>query len=1483
MAATLEQPTDLTAPYCPRCGRVIEGRFCWGCGMPFDAKEPTAARAPRGEDGSVSLSLTVTRLGPGALVAGRYRIIDKLGQGGMGIVYRALDQQRDGLIALKLLFPGAGDQLSRSLRFRREFRAASRLTHPNIVSVFDLGQAGGVLFYSMELVEGESLRAHFKDRGTPVSPEALHHAIDIFRQICQALAFIHAHGIFHRDLKPDNIFIDMAGQIKIMDFGLARLDDTVTDLTQPGRILGSASYLAPEIALGEEVDGRTDLYSMGVLLYEILAGRKPFIADKIPALIFKHLRDEPVPPHVHNPQLPEALEVLVLALLAKNPRRRPASATDAQRQLALVQETLEAEVTAAPDIATAGLTAAGATPEKQSRTAAEEATLAASAPAAGAAPPPATTPVLIEEDRASALFEPELVGRASHVGAVEDYLGKLEGGEAGVFFFVGPGGVGRTRLLREAARRARLRGFKVMEAAFHEGAGTTFGAFADILERLAAELARLSPAQVLAITGDYGRLLVDAFPAFAQLQVLADAEPLPPLRREAERLRLFYVVSQLLANVALQGPLLLILDDLEQASDPAVQLFAMIARRMQALQASGKKTRLGILAACKADASKDSGTEDAILKTIREENPNAVFLSLDNLDTAELADMLQSMLGQASRPASFAQHISERTQGNPLAVVELMRTLREEGLLFRQDAMWLVRESVPDDRIVMPRSAAEYRNVDMPSTYEEAIDRKLSLLGPGARALVRAAAVIGETFQFDLVQKVLGADRDPLLDLLDEVLRLRLVAEANPEGTRYRFLHTQVRDALLAGLDKDELTGIHRKIGAAIETVAAGHLEEYYPFLAEHYFRGKVFDRALLFARLAGERLQALHANEEAYRFFKLARDMASEQLPGPNGGAARRLLEILGSIGSLATTLGKLREAVDTYDELLERARALQAPAFEAEAMAQLGELYRFLGDHEQSKTFLDSALALLEKSGDRRGMIPVLRSRGGVCFYLGELPEANRCFRKALTIAQEQQDVASETEIKSNIALVYSVEGSYQKAEELCRRSLAKAERIGHHGGVAQALRILGGILCDQGRIEEGAAALERSLSLSQQLGGSRDVAIAMLCLGDARAYQGRQSEAYALGSEALALYRRTGSQRGQAVSLMSLADLDLAAGRLPASDGKLWAAMQLLERANDHEQEVHLALSRGQMLLVRGDFGGAWTSLEQALARATQIGELPMVGKIRLFLGLLLIATGRGDEADPAFRDVLRDAQRMKCHPLRVHALEALSLYYLVCGGDTDRALACLQRAGRIAKTFGQDCSLLWRIRLWQTVVAAWRSPAALRWGRFVECSNRLRQQGETLASLCAQTFLAVTCCERIPEPHRSRLLERLQLDQLLEELQERRILPAAAACAFVLASKEHVTVEGSAGRSTEISVEWLGFAPRESRTSPLQVLTEALVAMEASIVVAARSGFRATPIVQRAMSKLSIDEASIHSLVAPLAEQLRRFLQQQTQSS
>lgn len=269
---------------------------------------------------------------------GRYEVLGELGHGAMGIVYKAKDPLIDRVVAIKTINLGLAldEKEEYEGRFYQEAKAAGRLNHPNIVTIYDVGKSGDVAYIAMEFLQGRELRDIMNDEGLlPVEQ-----VLDVAAQVAQGLAYAHEHDIVHRDVKPSNIMVVRDGHVKITDFGIARMASSSVR-TQTGMVLGSPKYMSPEQVMGKTIDQRSDIFSLGVMLYEMLTGQAPFNGENVNAIMYQTLNAVPPPPSATNPAVPEMANFIVAKALAKKLEDRYQNAKDFAIDLRACRDTLQ--------------------------------------------------------------------------------------------------------------------------------------------------------------------------------------------------------------------------------------------------------------------------------------------------------------------------------------------------------------------------------------------------------------------------------------------------------------------------------------------------------------------------------------------------------------------------------------------------------------------------------------------------------------------------------------------------------------------------------------------------------------------------------------------------------------------------------------------------------------------------------------------------------------------------------------------------------------------------------------------------------------------------------------------------------------------------------------------------------------------------------------------------------------------------------------
>ncbi len=567
---------------------------------------------------------------PTSYAGGRYVVRRQLGEGGQKRVYVASDTrlERDVVIAV-LKVTDFNDQTL--ARFEREARTLARLgDHPNIVSVFDIGEEQGHPYIVAQFVDGGSLDALRKSvpgRRLPVGE-----VLRIGQQVCQALQYAHTEGVVHRDLKPGNVWLTRDGTVKLGDFGLAVGLD-FSRLSLEGVLLGTVSYMAPEQALGQFADARSDIYSFGVTLYELVAGRLPFVGDTLAAIVSQHLHAPPVAPSWHVPGLPPRLDSLILRMLAKTPEDRPASAEEVGRVLTSI-------------LASEG--------------------------------------DLVAEDNRSAwpldrLAAGVFVGRSSELQRLRAGFDDALAGRAQILLLTGEPGTGKTATAEQLLTYAHVRGADVLRAQCHEGEGAP--AYWPWVQLLRAYVARRTPDQLVSVMGT-GAAAIAQLDADIQQHLPALPE-IPTLEPEPARFRLFDSVTTFFKSASGARPIVILLDDIHWADTPSLLLLQFLAKELRG-------ARVLVIATYRNLAL---DRKHPLIQTLGALAGQGLErrIELAGLSEADVARFIEMTIG-AQAPQRLVGVVYRETEGNPFFVKEVVRLLVATGQLDRveQSSSWTI-------------------------------------------------------------------------------------------------------------------------------------------------------------------------------------------------------------------------------------------------------------------------------------------------------------------------------------------------------------------------------------------------------------------------------------------------------------------------------------------------------------------------------------------------------------------------------------------------------------------------------------------------------------------------------------------------------------------------------------------------------------------------------------------------------------------------
>ena len=549
-------------------------------------------------------------------IAERYEIESELGRGGMGVVYLAHDELLDRRVAIKVVNDPSLGKNGRD-RLLREARFAAQLNHPNIVAIHDAIETDGTPHIVMEYVEGRSTH----DR----PPRDLDQILDIATQLCDALTHAHQQGIVHRDLKPENVLLTEDGTVKLTDFGLAT--SLASRISSGGVHFGTVYYAAPEIVQRQPIDARTDLYALGVMLYEWCTGQLPFIASDPLAIITQHLFSPPLPPRAKAPDLPDALDQLILRLMSKSPDDRPTSAQDV-REILESPGLLRDEAVEGPEI-----------------------------------------PALERIGRG------RMAGRENELQQARSLWGRAMAGKGQTLLLSGEAGIGKTRLVRELIAQAELSGAQVLQGLNDAQVAQPLGAFRQTLRgplEGGVDSWKALPAYVVA---DLLTLAPEYHRHFPDLAI-------PPAHDTAhEQQHLFESLAVYLSMLCDQAPVLLVMEDLQWADSGTLYLLRYLVGQMR------ERPIMFLLTYRALEAPDASALQEVLLDFQRQQLAHEITLM--RLKREQTQAMLEAFLSEDLSP-DLVDEIYEVTEGNPFFIEEFCKGLVAKGRLIYKDDRWQV-------------------------------------------------------------------------------------------------------------------------------------------------------------------------------------------------------------------------------------------------------------------------------------------------------------------------------------------------------------------------------------------------------------------------------------------------------------------------------------------------------------------------------------------------------------------------------------------------------------------------------------------------------------------------------------------------------------------------------------------------------------------------------------------------------------------------
>ncbi|GMR09360.1 MAG: hypothetical protein BMS9Abin28_0178 [Anaerolineae bacterium] len=1147
----------------------------------------------------------------------RYRLDQQLGSGGMGTVYRAHDQTLERDVAVKVLSDSGLGTEGRD-RLLNEAQAIAKLSHSNIVAVFDAGEEDGSPYIVMEVIEGASLH----DR----PPKDMRGIVSVAAQVCAALEHAHSHGVVHRDLKPENVLIAGDGAAKLMDFGIAR--SVASRMTSEGEIVGTVFYLAPEIALGQDFDGRADLYSLGVMLYELTTGELPFAQGDPLAVISQHIHASVVPPRAKNEDVPPRLDNLILQLMEKSPENRPTSAGEVQKILER-SDLLDPEAEGVKEIAVVRRIARG-----------------------------------------------RFVGREQELMDATGLWNKALAGEGQLLLISGEPGIGKTRLIRELSTHVEVTGGRSLIGECESEGGAPYAPFAQIVRmalRQGAENGFKLPEFVL---GDLLELAPELKPYYP------DVLPNPKLEPEAEQQRLFENVVAFCQAISEHTPLMLVIDDAHWADSGSLSLLRYLARRTQHQRV--------LLAATYREVELDEARpfHEALLELNRKRL--GTRLKLKRFDELQSRDLLAAVFDEEITP-EFLDAIYGETEGNPFFIEEVCKALVESGQVFHTEDGWdrLDMEEIEIPQSV--RVAIQSRVSKFPGEYQDTLNLAAILGREFDFDTLAEASDLDEDTLIDALETAEDAQLIEEISREGSATFSfvhALIPTTLAEGVRTlrrRRLHRRAAAAIEVTRPEDfeDLAYHHEEAGdeeqarqyyvKAGERASAAFANQE----AENHFRAALDlepseeQRASLLALLA----------EVVARVGRYDQGIAAwEQAAGLYGdlGNTDQVARCYSRMARARWWSGDNAGTLDLCEQGLKLAEGAPESPELADLLHETARAHYFLGEADEAEPLCHQALEMARDVRARRveaeslitlGILPSMRSEDAIA-----------ALEEAVEICKAEGLLVEESRAHNNLGVIYFFYGAdiraaykhYLQAAEIDRKLGDLTGEVFTLSNAASSAATLGEISNAEQMITQIEDIIEQ---MPEAKAADRTFPSALAALDHAKGNL----------AKAVDLYREIFRQAKESNSAYEIATDSILTGLLLIGLGELDEAEMVMREGNEAADKIRAArvVNRSVLSVVlaeKGDTAGAREVFEQAQTIHAEHSRGWSAVVLSMARASLLAAEKRWEEAFSAFEQADLELGRAEARIWRAIRMQDWSRAHLRRGepGDGERAKELLNEA-------------------------------------------------------------------------------------------------------------------------------------------------------------------------------------------------------------
>lgn len=1086
-----------------------------------------------------------------------YNLIKKLGTGGMGEVYKAYDAELEREVAIKLMHPHLMNDENNAERFLREARAAARLIHPNIVTMHEIGTSKLGRYIVMEYVQGVPLTDILEKEGML----EIDRVAGIMSQVCDGLQKAHGMGILHRDIKPDNILLTNEDVVKILDFGIAKIS-TKMGLTGSGDILGTVEYMAPEQMMGGELDQRSDIYALGVVLYQLLTARLPFIGDSPVEIIYKKLNEEPPPPSYYNNAVTSEIDEIVLKALSELKENRWESAEALGKALTLQTSSHKKFEVQYSSAVMDGIEA---------------------------------DPKIEERQGLRNVF----VGRGKEFKKLVNHFNLMTHSEGQTIILKGEAGVGKTKLSdRLRSYVAHKDSWALYGACLYQEGMDAYLPFIDALRNFFSKESRRLPSEerekLKSLVREHVPLLMEFTERFT-----TSFGPNQAKDTSADKLNqgnLFDGIYQLISYLSGIRPILLIIDDLQWADEASLRLFHYLSRQVS----SNKVLLIGITRTDRYDLQQNGKPTMVVdmLSRLRRDGVGEE-IELRRLNRSENDQLVEESLGRTLFTEEFLNRLHRETRGNPFFVLETLKLLQEDETIYLKNNVWCDRQDV--------------FKFNVPNKVEDVFVRQISELSDEEREILQIAAVVGYKFDPSLVSRVLEIPKLKLLKTLHQIeTELKVISSTEKE---FAFEHPMLRDLLYGEISKALRAEYHLMISKELEKMYDGQYGSLVGDVAQHFYLGGDYESAIPMLYQGGMRAFKISAYREASLFFEdFLKAMEKNKSDFPKDISAP---DFYFHLGICYEEINYWDQSLEAYQKMLESYQKVNNVEGVISSLLRIGRLYYKSGKLDLAIKHYQDCLDKLEKHPVENTLSRIYNNMGAIYVQKEEFEKAKEYFSKTIDSVDNEFGEFDRAHAYTNLGIISNVFGEHDEALKHYYKAIEVYQSKGDSKNKARVYHNIGMTYSDIGKWDESLKAFRKCLDSFDNKTDKELVALTFLNMGKAHVRQGSHSMAKKFAEESLKFFKRVNDNLGIAEAFLVLGQVSEQNGNFSAAKKFFKESIHINEKEGYKEGLAEALLTFADALLRKGVKEQA---RDQYLHALTIFKTLKMEFKVEIIEGIL-----------------------------------------------------------------------------------------------------------------------------------------------------------------------------------------------------------------------------------------------------------------------